>query len=335
MQQKTILVTGGAGYIGSHSAWLLAKQGYKVVIIDRMLYGQQPTWPWATIIAGDIGNKELLCDIFQTYQIDAVMHFAAFIEVGASVVDPRTYYANNVANTLTLLETMLTYGVKQLVFSSSCAVYGEPYYLPIDEQHQKQPMSPYGKTKLIVEQMLEDFDRAYGIRSMCLRYFNAAGAQPHEGLGEMHEPETHIIPLIFRAMQEGKPFVVFGNDYDTQDGTCVRDYVHVSDIANAHLLALHHLQKGNPSDQFNLGTGRGYSIKELIDTAQQVCNMPLRVLYGKRRAGDPARLVACPAKAAALLGWKPCYSELAYIVRSAHAFSIQQKEQQALCVHHL
>ena len=316
----SILITGGAGYIGSHTALLLAQLGYQLIIVDSFVHKQQFAPTWATVIQQDIGNTQALDDIFASHNIQAVMHFAACIEVGQSVIDPARFYENNVKNTLGLLNCMLKHGVKKIIFSSSCAVFGSPEQPTLNEEHSKKPLSPYGNTKMMVETILEDFHKAYGLEYVILRYFNAAGAWPEHGLGEQHDPETHIIPLLLRAVLSGKPFTVFGNDYPTPDGTAIRDYVHVRDIAQAHVLALKHLEHGNPSDSFNLGTGNGISVKQMVEAVERVTHCKLPIIWGARRAGDPAILQADPTKAHTLLNWHPHYSDIDFILQSALAF---------------
>jgi UDP-glucose 4-epimerase len=317
MKQKTILVTGGAGYIGSHTAWLLAKQNYHILILDT-LYQKQPfNHPWATLIQGDFGDKALLDDIFTRYSITAVIHFGAFLAVGQSVQNPLMYYENNVVKTRVLLEAMVEHNILKFVFSSSCAVYGYPQQLPITEDHPRNPINPYGKTKYVVELMLEDCAQAYGLNYVSLRYFNAAGVMPYENLYEWHVPETHLIPLVLRAALTNKQINVFGTDYKTPDGTCVRDYIHVQDLASAHYKALQHIEAHRPSDVFNLGTGVGYSVQEVITAAQQVTEQEIVVNYADRREGDPPFLVADATKAANILGWKPHASDIKTILKTA------------------
>lgn len=320
MQAKTILVTGGAGYIGSHTAFLLAQKGHKVIVLDALVHHQPSELPWATVIHGDCGDTTLLNTIFTENHIDAVMHFAAFIEVGISVKEPLSFYENNVTKTLTLLKTMMAHNVKTFIFSSSCAVYGTPQALPLVETHPKNPISPYGNTKLVIEMALHDLQIAHGLQYVALRYFNAAGALPEHGLGEYHKPETHVLPLLLRAAHEHKPFYIFGTNYPTTDGTCVRDYLHVLDIAQAHIKALEYLDNGNPSESFNLGTGTGFSIKQLIMAVEKITGIAVNVIEATARAGDPAVLVADPSRAHTVLGWKPQYSELEFILQSADAF---------------
>jgi len=326
--QPTVLVIGGAGYIGSHTAYLLAQRNYKVIILDSFVHHQYFNPSWATVIKNDFADTQTLNDIFTTYSIDAVMHFAACIEVGESVKNPLKFYENNVSKTIALLNAMKSHNVNKLIFSSSCAVYGTPQQLPLTENHQKNPISPYGKTKLMIEAILEDLSAAYDFNYVSLRYFNAAGALPEEQLGEQHKPETHIIPLLLQAALNKLPFNIFGDDYNTKDGTAVRDYLHVLDIGHAHLAALEHLNNGNPSDCFNLGTGNGISVKEMITAVENVCRQPINKNWHKRRAGDPPVLVADPSKAQTILNWQPKYSEIEFILKSALAFehSIHSKD---------
>jgi UDP-glucose 4-epimerase len=314
---KTILLTGGLGYIGSVTAHVLHTLGYDVVIIDRCIYQQKVLLPWAHIVIDDIGNLEALNMIFSRYHIDAVMHFAGLIEVGQSVKSPDSFYHTNVIKTIQLLDAMRQHNVDSFIFSSSCAVYGNPVYVPMDEKHSFGPINPYGKTKLAVEYVLNDYAQAYGLRSVALRYFNAAGALSEYGLGENHNPETHVIPLLLRAALQRKPFMIFGTDYDTADGSCVRDYVHVYDIARAHVLALEYLWNGGRSDAFNLGTGVGYTVQQLIASAQNICKIPITIKAMPRRAGDAAVLVANAHKAKTVLGWQPVRSDLQMILRDA------------------
>ena len=323
--KPAILITGGAGYIGSHIGYLAAQKGYEVIVLDAFRHQQMFNPMWARIIKGDYADRELLRSIFVNHKIQAVIHCAAFIEVKESVINPIAYYENNVSKTITLLEEMIAAQVKKIIFSSSCAVYGQPQFLPLTESHPINPMSPYGKTKAMVESILADAANAAGVEYVSLRYFNAAGALPEEFLGEQHQPESHLIPLLLRAALIKAPFSVFGTEYPTKDGTAIRDFVHVLDIAQAHLLALEHLQNGYPSDVFNLGTGNGFSIKEMIHAAQEVCASEIKIQYAQPRAGDPHTLVADPSKAKTILRWQPIYSDLPFILRSALAFIRQQE----------
>ena len=314
-----ILVVGGAGYIGSHMVKRLGQLGCRVTTLDNLSAGYRDAVLCGELVQGDMADKALLNLVFAKGQFDAVMHFASFIQVGESVVQPAKYYANNVVNTLQLLDVMLAHGVKQFIFSSTAATFGEPQYVPIDEAHPQHPINPYGRSKLMVEQALADYDTAYGLKSVCLRYFNAAGADPEGQLGERHEPETHLVPLVLQAASGRRAHIsVFGRDYDTPDGTCIRDYIHIVDLCEAHWLALQHLAQGGASEAFNLGNGQGFSVQEVIDTARQVTGRAIAVQEGPRRAGDPARLVADAARARQLLGWQPRYADLATII--AHAW---------------
>ena len=325
--KQTVLVTGGGGYIGSHTVKALQKVGYNVVILDNLVYGHRDLVEQvlkAKLIEGDIGDRTLLDHIFSTYSISAVIHFAAYAYVGESTTNPAKYYANNVCATLTLLETMIKAGIDKLVFSSTCAIYGVPDKLPILETHSKNPVNPYGQTKLIVEKMLDDFDRAYSLRSVCFRYFNAAGADPAGDLGEDHTPETHLIPLVLdTAAQRRDAVSIFGTDYPTADGTCIRDYIHVSDLADAHVLGLDHLLQGRSSQKINLSNGSGFSVRQVIETARTVTNCPIKVIEEARRPGDPPALVGSSDKAIDLLGWQPRYPDLVDII--AHAWQWHQK----------
>ncbi|MFC1842205.1 UDP-glucose 4-epimerase GalE [Candidatus Dependentiae bacterium] len=318
--KQSILVTGGAGYIGSHTAYLLSQKGYEVIIVDSLEHKQSFTHNWAKFIKGDFSDEKILRNIFENHNIQAVMHFAAFIEVGESVKNPLRFYENNVSKTIKLLQIMLEHNIKNFIFSSSCAVYGNPQYLPLTEDHPKAPISPYGKNKLIIEMALEDFSQAYDLHYVSLRYFNAAGAMPEYGLGEQHDPETHLIPIILRAAMHNEPFYVFGSNYKTTDGSCIRDYIHVWDLADAHWLALEYLHNGNTSDSFNLGTGHGFSVNQIVDAIKQVCRLKINITHKKRRAGDPPILVADPQKARNNLSWRPQYSDLELIIKTAYEF---------------
>lgn len=324
--RSAVLVTGGAGYVGSHIAWLLMQHGYEVIIVDNFCQQQRCYLTGATVVEADFGNKQVLADIFQKYSINAVIHCAAYTQVAASVQDPLHYYENNLLKTGILLATMIEHGIKRILFSSSCAVYGLPIAIPMSETHPCNPISPYGATKAMVERMLADYAHAYGLHAMSLRYFNAAGAHPEYNLGEQHLPETHIIPLLLQAMHERRPFMLFGNDYATPDGSCIRDFLHVIDIAYAHLIALTSLDKYNAYECFNLGTGVGVSIKQLVKAAEQLFDIPIKLVVADRRAGDPDCLVADPYKAMQLLGWKPRYSDINHILRSAYTYMLKEQE---------
>lgn len=323
---KNLLVVGGAGYIGSHMVWLLGQRGVNVVTLDNLSAGYRDAVLCGELVVGDIADRSVLDRVLGSRRFDAVMHFASCIQVGESVVDPAKYYQNNVANTLTVLGAMKDHGVSQLVFSSTAAVFGEPHYSPIDEAHPRDPINPYGRTKWMIEQVLADYDRAYGLRSVSLRYFNAAGAHPDALLGERHEPETHLIPLVLQAAAGRRSHItVFGDDFDTPDGTCVRDYVHVMDLAQAHWQALQYLAQGGETTAINLGNGDGYSVQQVIEAARAVTARPIAVQTGPRRAGDPARLVADAARARSLLGWQPQHGDLQTIVRDAWRWESQRQ----------
>jgi len=316
-----ILVIGGAGFVGSHMVKQLGLSGYRVTTLDNLSNGHRDAVLYGDFVQGDLADKALLTQLIQPGRFDAVMHFASFIQVGESVQEPAKYYDNNVANTLHLLEVMRLAGVKRFVFSSTAATFGQPLYSPMDEKHPQRPLNPYGRSKLMVEQILGDFDRAYGLKSVCLRYFNAAGADPEVQLGERHEPETHLIPLVLQVASGRKPNIsVFGRDYDTPDGTCVRDYVHVSDLCSAHELALQSLVHGAGSQQYNLGNGNGYSIQEVIETARRVTGQTISTVDAPRRDGDPDRLVADASQAKKVLVWQPQWTSLDDIVGHAWAW---------------
>jgi UDP-glucose 4-epimerase len=319
-----ILVVGGAGYIGSHMVKHLGLAGSAVTTLDNLSGGHRDAVLHGEFVQGDIADRALLDRLLAEGGFDAVMHFASFIQVGESVVAPAKYYQNNVVNTLNLLDAMVAAGVKRFIFSSTAAIFGEPQSDTIDEQHRLQPINPYGRTKLMVEQALTDYDRAYGLKSVCLRYFNAAGADPEGQLGERHEPETHLIPLVLQAASGRRPHIsVFGRDYDTPDGTCIRDYVHINDLCQAHGLALQSLMGGAGSQAYNLGNGSGFSVQQVIDTAREVTGREIPVVYAERRAGDPARLVADSRAATAQLGWKPQLAALETLI--GHAWAWEQR----------
>ncbi|NUN65109.1 UDP-glucose 4-epimerase GalE [Pseudanabaena biceps] len=326
MSKQKILVTGGAGYIGSHAVKSLQKANYEVLILDNLVYGHQDIAKTlgAELIVGDTNDRALLDQLFSNYEISAVMHFAAYAYVGESVSQPDKYYSNNVVGTLSLLEAMVAANIKKFVFSSTCASYGVPQQIPITEDHPQAPINPYGATKLMVERILQDFDVAYGLKSVIFRYFNAAGADPDGEIGEDHQPETHLIPLILlTALGKRDAITVYGSDYPTDDGTCIRDYIHVADLAEAHVLGLQYLLDGNKSEIFNLGNGNGFSVKQVIDTARQVTGQTINVLMGDRRAGDPPALVGSSVKAREVLKWQPKYADLEMILR--HAWQWHQK----------
>jgi UDP-glucose 4-epimerase len=328
MTQPTILVTGGAGYIGSHAVLALQRAGYAVVVLDNLVYGHQEiaeTVLKVELIVGDTGDRALLDSLFSSRQIDAVMHFAAYAYVGESVQHPDKYYRNNVVGTLTLLEAMQAAGINKFVFSSTCATYGEPQTIPIPEDHSQNPINPYGMSKLMVEKILADFDRAYNLKSTIFRYFNAAGADPTGLLGEDHNPETHLIPLtLLTALGKRESIAIFGTDYPTPDGTCVRDYIHVGDLASAHVLGLEYLLGGGETEVFNLGNGNGFSVKEVIETAQQVTGRNIKVEERDRRPGDPPMLVGSAEKARTILGWQPQYCDLGDIITHAWQWHLKR-----------
>ncbi len=302
----------------------LHQAGCELTTLDNLSGGYADAVRWGELVEGDLADRGLLEALVQRGRFDAVMHFASFIQVGESMVEPARYYQNNLLNTLQLLDVMRAHGVQRFVFSSTAATFGEPQYSPIDEAHPQQPINPYGRSKLMVEQVLADYDRAYGLQSVSLRYFNAAGADPEGELGERHLPETHLIPLVLQAASGRRPHIaVYGRDYDTPDGTCIRDYIHVSDLCEAHWLALQSLCSGGPSQAYNLGNGLGFSVQEVIETAQRVTGRPIPVVEGPRRPGDPARLVADATLARQRLGWQPRYASLDTIV--AHAWGWEQK----------
>mgnify|MGYP004556273847 FL=1 len=313
-----ILVCGGAGYIGSHINKQLHKEGYETIVFDNLIYGHKEAVKWGKLVVGDLKNMDEIEAVFKNNQIDAVFHFAAYAYVGESVDHPEKYYYNNVANTLNLLHVMMKYGCNKIIFSSTCATYGEPEKVPITEDMPQNPINPYGATKLMVERIFQDYHKAYGLQYVVLRYFNAAGADPDGEIGENHNPETHIIPLVLDAASGKRPDIkVFGTDYDTPDGSCIRDYIHVYDLATAHLLALHHLEAGKESQFFNLGNEKGTSVLEVVDSVKRVTRRNLKVTLTDRRPGDPAKLVGSSQKAQEVLGWKPIYGDIDAIVGHA------------------
>lgn len=314
---KNILVIGGAGYIGSHMVRMLAKQGYSPVVFDNLSKGHREAVANYPFELGDLGDKARLTEVFKKYGIEAVMHFAAFAEVGESVKEPSKYYHNNVAKVLDLLDALVENDIKYFVFSSTAATFGEPIRPKIDESHPQNPINPYGNTKLMVEKILADFDTAYGLKATALRYFNASGADDSGEIGESHNPETHLIPIVLQAAAGKRPSIkMFGADYPTPDGTCVRDYVHVNDLARAHILALEKMFKDNVSERFNLGSGNGFSVAEIVKEAKRITGIDFTVEKAPRRDGDPAVLVADSAKAERILGWKPQYN-LTRIIETA------------------
>ena len=314
-----ILVCGGAGYIGSHINKQLKCEGYDTIVFDNLIYGHREAVKWGEFVRGDLADIADLENVFNTYTIDAVFHFAAYAYVGESVEEPEKYYYNNVVNTLNLLKVMRAHGCDKIIFSSTCATYGEPDHVPITEDMPQNPINPYGMTKLTVERIFKDYSRAYGLKFAVLRYFNAAGADPDGEIGESHDPETHIIPLVLDAASGKREDIkVFGTDYDTPDGSCVRDYIHVTDLADAHLLALRYLDNGGTPDFFNLGNTIGTSVLEVVDAAKRVTGRDFKVTLSPRRPGDPAKLVGGSKKAQRILGWRPRYGDIDTII--AHAW---------------
>lgn len=319
----TILVTGGAGYIGSHTVHQLIQSGFQVVVVDDLSKGHAASVPDGRLRVCSLFDREQLADILRTEQVEAVIHFAAFIAVGESTREPERYFHNNTGGSISLFSAMADAGVNKLVFSSTAAVYGNPDFVPIPESAAIRAVNPYGESKLMVEKILEWLDTSRGVRSIRLRYFNACGANNEAGLGERHDPETHLIPLILRAVRTGKPVTLFGDDYDTPDGTCIRDYVHVDDLASAHIAAVNHLLGGGASATFNAGTGRGFSVREVVDAVEKVTGSKVPYVMGPRREGDPAQLVADSALLRGTLGWRPKFDTLESIIESAWVFENQ------------
>jgi UDP-glucose 4-epimerase len=318
-----ILVTGGAGYIGSHTRYFLQKKGHSVIVADNLSRGHKEAVPGNLLHIIDLGETDRLATLIRDERVDAVIHFAAYISVGESTQKPEVYFVNNVSGSISLFEAMLRCDVKRLVFSSSAAVYGIPQRVPITEDQSFTPINPYGESKVMVEKILEWLDRYREFRNIRLRYFNACGAEPEAGLGERHDPETHLIPLLIRAIQTGEPATVFGNDYPTADGTCIRDYIHVSDLAEAHVLAVEHLLGDGGSEVFNVGTGSGHSVLEVLTAVESVAGTKVPYVMGPRREGDPPSLVADPQKLQHALGWRPKRADLNRIVADAWQFAIK------------
>lgn len=322
-----VLVTGGAGYVGSHACKALAAAGYLPVSYDNLVYGHRWAVRWGPLEIADINDRAALDAVIARYRPSAVMHFAAYAYVGESVRDPAKYYRNNVAGTLTLLEAMRDHGIGRLIVSSTCATYGIPEQTPITEDHPQRPINPYGASKLMIERMLQDFDAAYGLRSVSLRYFNAAGADPDGEIGEDHDPETHLIPLALQAaLGQREALQVFGTDYPTPDGSCIRDYIHVTDLARAHVQALDYLASGGATTALNLGTGHGHSVHEVIEAARKVTSRDIPTLLTDRRPGDPPVLTAAANKARSLLGWQPRHTDLAETLRHAWNWHCEQAQ---------
>lgn len=321
MTPRKILVTGGAGYIGSHTVRMLLKQGHDVTVVDNLSKGHRHNVPAERLRVMELAGTRGLAALMREQQFEAVIHFAAFIAVGESMREPAKYFTNNVCGSLSLLDAMAQAGVQHIVFSSTAAVYGDVKTSPILETFPIQAVNPYGESKVMVETLLKWFDTVHHLTSVCLRYFNASGADPEGGLGEEHEPETHLIPLVLNAVKSGRPITVFGDDYATPDGTCVRDYIHVNDLAQAHILALEYLIGGGVSEQFNVGTGTGNSVLEMIRAVEEVTGQKVPYVIGPRREGDPPSLVASSRKLRERLGWSPQYAELRTIVEHAWKFA--------------
>lgn len=324
------MVAGGAGYIGSHVNKQLNESGYRTVVVDNLSTGHEEFARWGAFYRCDVGDADRLRTVFREHDIAAVMHFCAYACSGESVGDPQKYYVNNVSNALALLGVMREHGVRHFIFSSSAAIFGDPADVPIREDHPMRPINPYGRSKLMVEQIMEDYSRAYDFRSVALRYFNAAGADPGGGLGEWHEPETHLIPLVLDAALGIREEVrVYGDDYDTADGTCVRDYIHVSDLASAHIAALEYLERSGGSDAFNLGNGNGYSVREVIEASRAVTGSAIPAVVAPRRPGDPATLIADTARARSALGWRPRRASIEGIIETAWRWHRKLRESSA------
>lgn len=327
MSNLNVLVVGGAGYIGSHTCKELKRSGFNPVVLDNLSEGHDWATQFGPLEQGEAGNADFVRSVIQKHQIGSILHFAANAYVGESVSNPRKYIENNVVAMHNLLGACIDEGVKHVIFSSSCATYGVPNYVPLDESHPQAPISPYGETKFMGERILHWYSGAYDLKYVALRYFNASGADPEGQIGEVHDPETHLIPLVLQALLgKRKHISVFGTDYDTEDGTAVRDYIHVADLASAHVRALQYLQSGGDSQKINLGTGRGYSVQQVIDTAAKVTGREVPVEYGDRRAGDPPALFANPELANNLLGWKPQYSDLETILETAWKWELKRQE---------
>ena len=321
MNPHRILVTGGAGYIGAHAVQLLLEQGHDVVVVDNLSKGHRHNVPAGRLYVMNIADTGPLAELMRQRRTEAVIHFAAFIAVGESMREPERYFANNVGGSLSLLAAMVQSGVRHMVFSSTAAVYGNPHTTPILETFPIQPVSPYGESKVMVERLLRWFDEIHRLTSVSLRYFNASGADPQGRLGEQHDPETHLIPLLLRAILTGRPITVFGTDYDTPDGTCIRDYIHVNDLAQAHILALDYLMAGGASDAFNIGTGTGHTVMEVIRVVEEVTGRKVPFQAGPRREGDAPSLVASADRLRERLGWQPRYADLRTIVEHAWNFA--------------
>ena len=321
-----ILITGGAGYIGSHCTLDLIRAGYDCVVLDNLSYGHKEALQTKNFCKVDLSNIDEIKEVFKKYPIEAVIHFAAFAYVGESVENPQKYYYNNVVNTLNLLNVMLENNVKKIVFSSTCATYGNPKYVPINEKHPQNPINPYGATKLMIERILQDYDVAYGLKYIALRYFNVSGADHEANIGESHSPETHLIPLVLQTALGTRDCIkVFGDDYETPDGTCIRDYIHVNDLSKAHRLALEKLKREENSNFYNLGIGKGYSVKEIIEVSEKITGKPINKQIIERREGDPPVLVADNKKAREELGWNPQFTEIEDIIKTAWNWELNRR----------
>jgi len=323
VSSRRILVTGGAGYIGSHTVRLLLQQGHDVAVVDDLSKGFKHNVPSDRLYQLNLCQSDALAELMRQLRPEAVIHFAAFIAVGESMRDPGRYFNNNLCGSLSLLNAMVLTGIRHIVFSSTAAVYGNPDIVPIPETAAIRPVNPYGESKVMVETLLRWFDRIHHVTNISLRYFNASGADPEGRLGEEHDPETHLIPLLLRAVQTGEPATIFGDDYPTPDGTCIRDYIHVDDLAQAHILAVEHLLNGGESDQFNVGTGTGHSVRDVISAVEQATGTAVPYTIGPRREGDPPLLVAASDKLRNTLGWKPQYTDLRTIVQHAWNFTVK------------
>lgn len=321
-----ILITGGAGYIGSHCVLDFTKSGYECAVIDNLSEGHLEALQTKHFCRADLSNIDEIREVFKKYPIEAVIHFAAFTYVGESVTDPQKYYYNNVVNTLNLLNVMLENNVKKIVFSSTCATYGNPEYMPLNEKHPQNPINPYGTTKLIIEKILKDYDKAYGLKYVALRYFNASGADNEANIGESHRIETHLIPLVLQtALGKRDCIKIFGDDYDTPDGTCIRDYIHVNDLAEAHKLAFEKLLNGAESNFYNLGIGKGYSVREIIEKSEKVTGKMINQQISERREGDPPVLICDNEKVKRELGWEPKFIEIEDIIKTAWNWELNRR----------
>ncbi len=322
-----ILLVGGAGYIGAHANKILHKKGYETVVYDNLSLGHRNFVKWGHFVLGDLADKDRLRFCFQTYPIKAVMHYGSFCSSGEPINHPSEFHRNNVVNTLNLLDVMIEYGVKYFIFSSTCAVYGNHLQIPLTENHPQQPINIYGKSKLMVEQILKDYDKAHGIRHVCLRYFNAAGADPESEIGEWHESEVHLIPLALHVAAEKRDHVqIYGTDYETPDGTCIRDYIHINDLAAGNLLAMEYLRRGAPSDVFNLATGNGFSVREIIQAAERITGKSIKVVETERHPGDAPIVIGNSDKARRILNWQLKYQDINEIIKTAWNWQLSREK---------